>query len=241
MSKLEQMSSEKKTIDLGKWLQYYAFDVYGEITFSHLHFWTAPFLYGLIPSGFSRIMDFLGRQIADRFESLNDEDPHQPKRPRTQTSPSHRPRPKRRRRLRHHRHHPRRHHVQHLHPPGRPLQTPRRAPPRNPSRHRLRPHHLRTKPRPPLPPGRHQRWMTDDRDQLSRMERGFFPFGPGSRTCIGKNISLLEMGKVIPQLVKGFDFEVVDEFARREGRLRTRNWWFVKQSGFWAEARERVV
>lgn len=30
----------------------------------------------------------------------------------------------------------------------------------------------------------------------------------GSRTCIGKNISLLEMTKLIPQLVRNFDFEL---------------------------------
>ena len=32
-------------------------------------------------------------------------------------------------------------------------------------------------------------------------------FGAGSRTCIGKNISLLEMSKVIPQIVREFDLE----------------------------------
>lgn len=32
-------------------------------------------------------------------------------------------------------------------------------------------------------------------------------FGAGSRTCIGKNISILEMSKVIPQIVRAIDFE----------------------------------
>ena len=34
------------------------------------------------------------------------------------------------------------------------------------------------------------------------------PFGMGSRTCIGTNISLLEMSKVIPVLVRDIDFEL---------------------------------
>lgn len=32
-------------------------------------------------------------------------------------------------------------------------------------------------------------------------------FGAGSRTCIGKNINLLEMSKVLPQIVRALDFE----------------------------------
>ena len=32
-------------------------------------------------------------------------------------------------------------------------------------------------------------------------------FGAGSRTCLGKNISLLEINKVLPQIVRNFDFD----------------------------------
>lgn len=32
-----------------------------------------------------------------------------------------------------------------------------------------------------------------------------FSFGAGSRSCLGKNISLLEMTKVVPQIVRRFD------------------------------------
>jgi cytochrome P450 len=38
-------------------------------------------------------------------------------------------------------------------------------------------------------------------------------FGVGARTCIGKNISLLEMTKLLPQLVQKFGFVPVDEPA----------------------------
>lgn len=33
----------------------------------------------------------------------------------------------------------------------------------------------------------------------------------GSRTCIGKNISLLEMTKLIPELLRRFDFELGED------------------------------
>lgn len=32
--------------------------------------------------------------------------------------------------------------------------------------------------------------------------------GAGSRTCIGKNISLLEMSKVLPHLYRKFEFKL---------------------------------
>ncbi|KKY23502.1 putative pisatin demethylase [Diplodia seriata] len=50
-------------------------------------------------------------------------------------------------------------------------------------------------------------------------------FGHGSRTCIGKHISLLEISKVIPQLVMNFDFE----FVEPEKEWETKTAWFCKQ------------
>lgn len=51
-----------------------------------------------------------------------------------------------------------------------------------------------------------------------------FAFGAGTRTCIGKNISILEMSKVIPQIVRKFDLAFVDE---KPWELYTS--WFVFQ------------
>ncbi|KAI1559582.1 CypX, Cytochrome P450, partial [Pyrenophora tritici-repentis] len=56
---------------------------------------------------------------------------------------------------------------------------------------------------------RPERWLVQDAEKRAVMDRNFLTFGAGSRTCIGKNISLLEMYKVIPQIVKKFDFQVV--------------------------------
>lgn len=52
-------------------------------------------------------------------------------------------------------------------------------------------------------------------------------FGQGSRTCIGKNISLLEISKAIPRLVKNFDFQL-----ENTDNWHCANYWFVKPTNF---------
>jgi cytochrome P450 len=74
---------------------------------------------------------------------------------------------------------------------------------------------------------RPERWLEG---RNGEMEKYFFSFGMGSRTCIGKNISLLEMSKLVPQLVRNFYFELDEETDR--GGLRSLNRWFVKQQNF---------
>ncbi|KAL4971084.1 cytochrome P450 [Aspergillus stella-maris] len=77
---------------------------------------------------------------------------------------------------------------------------------------------------------RPERWLEG---VTPEMERYFMPFGLGSRSCLGKNISLLEMGKLIPQLVRNFDFEL-----ERTDKLVANNWWLVKPKGFVATPRK---
>jgi cytochrome P450 len=78
---------------------------------------------------------------------------------------------------------------------------------------------------------RPERWLEIEADgHGAQVEKYFFAFGMGSRTCIGKNISLLEMSKLVPQLLRRFDFEL-DEGVPRD-RLAALNRWFVKQLGF---------
>ncbi|KAF2167414.1 hypothetical protein M409DRAFT_22224 [Zasmidium cellare ATCC 36951] len=75
---------------------------------------------------------------------------------------------------------------------------------------------------------RPERWLRSECDAatLARMENTWCPFGAGSRTCIGKNVSLLEMSKLVPQLVRRFDFEMSDGLER-EG-LKTYNEFFIQ-------------
>ncbi|KAL4807726.1 cytochrome P450 [Aspergillus unguis] len=83
---------------------------------------------------------------------------------------------------------------------------------------------------------RPERWLDGGKDPHA-MDRYFMPFGLGSRTCIGKNISLLEIAKLVPQLVRRFDFEV----DTQQEMLQGENHWFVKPKGFEAVPRELAV
>ncbi|KIX07296.1 uncharacterized protein Z518_01949 [Rhinocladiella mackenziei CBS 650.93] len=85
---------------------------------------------------------------------------------------------------------------------------------------------------------RPERWIEAEEEggeKLKRMDAYYLPFGLGSRTCIGRNISYLEMSKLIPKIVKTFDFEL--EHPERE--WSTENNWFVKPTDFRAKVRLR--
>jgi cytochrome P450 len=47
--------------------------------------------------------------------------------------------------------------------------------------------------------------MAEEEKRIKGMEGMMFQFGMGSRTCIGKNISLLEIYKVVPSLLRRFE------------------------------------
>lgn len=64
------------------------------------------------------------------------------------------------------------------------------------------------------------------------------PFGAGSRTCIGKNISLLEMSKLIPVLVRDFDFELSQNIEQADWATKAR--WFVKPIDFQVKVKKRA-
>jgi cytochrome P450 len=59
---------------------------------------------------------------------------------------------------------------------------------------------------------RPERWLVDETKdkadeerRIKEMNGTMFQFGMGSRTCIGKNISLLEIYKLVPSLLRRFD------------------------------------
>lgn len=52
---------------------------------------------------------------------------------------------------------------------------------------------------------RPERWVEASQEQQTRMNQALFAFGAGSRTCAGKNISLLEMYKVVPAIIRMFE------------------------------------
>ncbi|CAL5867508.1 uncharacterized protein PFLUO_LOCUS1727 [Penicillium psychrofluorescens] len=77
-----------------------------------------------------------------------------------------------------------------------------------------------------------ERWLqkndeteTDFHARKQQMLRATFTFGAGPRTCIGKNISLLEIYKLIPSMYLRYKIELKDPGLEWE----TVNAWFVRQ------------
>ncbi|KAK8071849.1 hypothetical protein PG996_005197 [Apiospora saccharicola] len=74
---------------------------------------------------------------------------------------------------------------------------------------------------------RPERWIEaekGDPERLRQMEAHYMPFGLGSRTCIGRHVSTLEMCKLIPELVAKYDMEL----AMPRSEWKSKNYWFVK-------------
>ncbi|KAI5370115.1 Putative cytochrome P450 [Septoria linicola] len=71
---------------------------------------------------------------------------------------------------------------------------------------------------------RPERWLEAPPGQLREMKATMFQFGAGARTCIGKNISLLEIYKLVPTMLRQFSIELVSD-----SEWETKNAWFVTQ------------
>lgn len=52
---------------------------------------------------------------------------------------------------------------------------------------------------------RPERWLEANEEKLKEMKATMFQFGAGPRTCIGKNISLLEVYKLVPAFLMRFE------------------------------------
>ncbi|PKY06181.1 cytochrome protein [Aspergillus campestris IBT 28561] len=81
-----------------------------------------------------------------------------------------------------------------------------------------------------------ERWIEAEQDpeRLRLMNDMYMPFGLGSRTCLGKHISILEISKLIPRMVRDFDF------TTNANQWSTENSWFVKPTDFEVQVRERL-
>lgn len=84
---------------------------------------------------------------------------------------------------------------------------------------------------------RPQRWLEADKDHLKEMNANMFQFGAGSRTCIGKNISLLEVYKLVPAFLRRFEIEFAD--PTKDWKLH--NAWFVKQHNFMTRFKAKKI
>ena len=82
-----------------------------------------------------------------------------------------------------------------------------------------------------------ERWLDAKPDRLREMKATMFQFGAGARTCIGKNISLLEIYKLVPTFLRNFDVEL----DRAGSQWTTHNAWFVRQYDFNTRFKRRAA
>jgi cytochrome P450 len=86
---------------------------------------------------------------------------------------------------------------------------------------------------------RPEKWLEANRATKERMQQAYFPFGAGSRTCIGKNIAMLVLLKALPRLSDRFVFEAAGEL--KHGRdMPTTNVFLIKASAFPAVVKSRT-
>ncbi|KAE8365754.1 cytochrome P450 [Aspergillus caelatus] len=83
---------------------------------------------------------------------------------------------------------------------------------------------------------RPERWLETSGERLRAMGSYLIPFGVGSRTCIGRHISMLEISKLLLVVVQNFEIEMVDD---KEG-WKTLNHWFVMPLNFNVKLKPRV-
>jgi cytochrome P450 len=70
------------------------------------------------------------------------------------------------------------------------------------------------------------RWLEAPQSQLREMDTTWeFMFGAGSRKCLGRNVSLIEIHKVFPELLRRYRVELAD--PTKEWRVL--NYWFTQQ------------
>jgi benzoate 4-monooxygenase len=76
------------------------------------------------------------------------------------------------------------------------------------------------------------RWLNGKRSQS---EKYFIPFSYGPRACVGRNVAMMELLKVLANLLKRYHFELIDptkETILREGFL-------VKPTELWVRMTKR--
>ncbi|CAG9989189.1 unnamed protein product [Clonostachys byssicola] len=83
---------------------------------------------------------------------------------------------------------------------------------------------------------RPERWLEADEDELRALNAAWVPFGAGSRTCIGRHISMLEINKLLPLLLMNFEFELIGD---KEWQTKTS--FFVKAKQFETRIKARRV
>ena len=72
------------------------------------------------------------------------------------------------------------------------------------------------------------RWLDGDSARAKNMEYNLLSFGAGKRSCLGKNIAMLEIHKLVPALLMRYELRL----ASPEKEWTLFNSWIVRQEGF---------
>ncbi|KAK3714140.1 hypothetical protein LTR37_007942 [Vermiconidia calcicola] len=72
-----------------------------------------------------------------------------------------------------------------------------------------------------------KRWLSKDQEKIKYMDQHILTFGAGKRTCLGRNIAMLELTKLVPALLMRYEMRLADP----EKEWRIINSWVVRQEG----------
>ncbi|WPH00939.1 Hypothetical protein R9X50_00377300 [Acrodontium crateriforme] len=71
------------------------------------------------------------------------------------------------------------------------------------------------------------RWISNDAEKIKYMDHHILSFGGGKRSCLGKNIAMLELTKLVPALLLRYNLQL----ANPNKEWQVFNSWVVRQEG----------
>lgn len=83
-----------------------------------------------------------------------------------------------------------------------------------------------------------ERWLVSEEEKW-RLQRFDFSFGFGSRACLGRNIAIMELNKVVASLMLGFEMRLRTEEEGVEYGNRIRNLSIFVEDGLWVDFKLR--
>jgi hypothetical protein len=86
---------------------------------------------------------------------------------------------------------------------------------------------------------RPERWLTTKEAETKDMEHHLMTFGMGKRTCLGRNIAMLELVKIVPAMVLAFELDWADGGWKGGNGWKVINKWVLEQSGLVVKVKER--
>lgn len=83
---------------------------------------------------------------------------------------------------------------------------------------------------------RPERWVECTSQQRRKMEQSMITFGSGRRVCLGKDVALMEIKKLVSAVLLQYEMEAIDV-----ARFKTENSWFFRQEGLEVRIRRRCL